>query len=251
MKSIKDKFSSQASTYKKYRPTYPQEVYDELLDCLTERNQCWDCGTGNGQVAIQLAKYFKQVYATDISQKQLDNAELADNIIYKVERAENTHFDDDQFDLITVAQAIHWFDHKAFNKEVKRVLKNNGILAVWGYGLLRINSTIDPIVDDFYHNTIGAFWNDERKHIDDHYQSIQLDGKIIPSQKNRFITNYWTLNQMEGYLNSWSSVQNYKNENDGKNPVNLVIQKLENHWKRNEKIEVNSPVFMHIRKIEK
>jgi len=118
MKEILDKFSKQAKTYQKYRPRYPQVLYDELLSLTSKRQSCWDCGTGNGQVAIELAKYFEQVYATDISQQQLNQATSIPNITYKVERAESTSFPAQTFDLITVGQAMHWFDFEAFNKEV-------------------------------------------------------------------------------------------------------------------------------------
>ncbi len=102
MKKVKDKFSDRSEFYKKYRPTYPEEFYEEILKLTTGRNECWDCGTGNGQVAAELSKYFNKVYATDISESQIDNADKRDNVIYKVERAEKTTFRDSQFDLITV-----------------------------------------------------------------------------------------------------------------------------------------------------
>ena len=164
MKSVKDKFSNQAKIYKKYRPTCPIEIYQEIIQHVKSKDSCWDCGTGNGQVAINLTKYFKTIYATDISQNQLDNAVQHENIIYKVERAERTNFLDNQFDLITIAQAIHWFDFEAFNKEVRRVSKNEGIISIWGYGLLRINPKIDQLINIFYHEIIGPYWNKERKH---------------------------------------------------------------------------------------
>ncbi|MEM1119348.1 MAG: class I SAM-dependent methyltransferase, partial [Bacteroidota bacterium] len=155
MKKIIDNFSTQAQTYQKFRPVYPQAVYDLLFSLVKKREQAWDCGTGNGQVAKVLAEHFKMVRATDISDQQLKSAAQKSNIHYSNQRAESTNFPDQTFDLITVAQAIHWFDFAAFYQEVKRVLKPNSILAIFGYGLLRIEGINDQL-DYFYKDLIGS-----------------------------------------------------------------------------------------------
>ena len=67
--------------------------------------------------------------------------------MYAVSAAEKTLFGDNSFDLVTVAQAIHWFDFKAFYSEVKRTLKHGGLLAVITYGLLKINVDADKIIN--------------------------------------------------------------------------------------------------------
>lgn len=103
----KDIFSKQANSYAKYRPLYPEELFDHILQFVTERNCVWDCATGNGQAAIALAPHFKQVIATDISEKQLSLAKRYENIQYQFAAAEHTNFPDNSFDLITVAQAYH------------------------------------------------------------------------------------------------------------------------------------------------
>ena len=71
---MKDFFSSQSKVYAAFRPTYPKELYQFIFRHLTEKKVAWDCATGNGQVAQYLASYFNEVYATDISQQQLDHA---------------------------------------------------------------------------------------------------------------------------------------------------------------------------------
>src|SRR5947209_15554910 len=105
----KDLFSSQADVYAKYRPTYPQELFDYILRFVKERESVWDCATGNGQAANVLANYFQTVEATDISEAQLKNAVKKENIYYQICPAERTPFADNSFDLITVATAYHWF----------------------------------------------------------------------------------------------------------------------------------------------
>ncbi|MEL6717829.1 MAG: class I SAM-dependent methyltransferase [Bacteroidota bacterium] len=249
MKSIQDKFSTQAQTYKKYRPTYPKELYALLLDLVEKKGTCWDCGTGNGQVAIELAKHFHQVYATDISQDQLDQAKQKENINYQLTRAEQTPFSDQQFDLITVAQAMHWFDFQAFYREVRRVGKEGGILSIWGYGLLRIEPKINELIDHFYHEVIGIYWNEERKHIDQAYNSIHFDFEQIPMKEDLFINIHWSIEQLEGYFNSWSSVQNFKKVHPEIDPVAPTIAAIEKYWKVGEEKAVRFPIFMKVGRI--
>lgn len=141
----KDYFSSQAKTYAAFRPTYPESLYQFVFTYLNGRHAAWDCATGNGQVAQRLSRDFSSVYATDISEAQLDNAYKASNIFYSIAGAENTAFADRQFDLITVAQALHWFDLPMFYDEVRRTLKDGGLLAVWGYSMLTVDASIDPL----------------------------------------------------------------------------------------------------------
>src|SRR5689334_20990349 len=114
---MKDNFSSQSEKYQQFRPTYPDELYTFLFAQVDSKEVAWDCGTGNGQVAKELSKQFRLVYATDISENQIKNASRADNITYQVESAEQSSFPDKCFDLVTVAQAIHWFDFDAFYRE--------------------------------------------------------------------------------------------------------------------------------------
>src|SRR5689334_1149416 len=114
---MKDNFSKQASLYARYRPVYPPELFSFILNHIEKKDSAWDCATGNGQTAKELAKHFDKVHATDISQKQLDQAEQASNIFYSLQAAEQTNFSDNQFDLVTVSQALHWFDFDKFYTE--------------------------------------------------------------------------------------------------------------------------------------
>ena len=243
MKTSKDNFSEQSAAYKKFRPVYPAALYEEILSHFKQRERCWDCGTGNGQVAVALAPYFKQIHATDLSENQLKQATQLPNIIYEVQRAEKTKFPDRYFDLITVAQAIHWFDHDAFGQEVQRVLKPGGILAVWGYGLLRISEHINPIIDDFYTNTVGKYWDAERKHVDNHYADIQMNLESIDINQSFSISTSWNRDEFEGYLNTWSSVRHYKKANKT-NPVGELMRRISEVWHKDERKEITFPVFL-------
>ena len=131
----KDLFSTQAAMYAKYRPAYPPALFEYILQFVSSHETAWDCATGNGQAALELAQHFRRVEATDISEAQILHAVKHPSINYSVSSAEHTDFPHRTFDLVTVAQAYHWFDFSAFEMEVKRVLKRSGVVAVWGYSL--------------------------------------------------------------------------------------------------------------------
>ena len=247
MKAAKDLFSQQSSTYRKYRPTYPEALFELILAETDGRQACWDVGCGNGQVAAVLANHFGQVQATDVSENQISLAVQKTNIHYTVGRAEKTNFQDHAFDLITVGQAIHWFDHEAFNQEVKRVLKPGGTFAIWCYELSRISAEIDTIIWDFYTDKIGSYWDPERRFIDDHYTSIPFPyQEVNKSDEPLLMRVSWSLDIMEGYLNSWSSVQKYIRENK-QNPVDQVIERLAPIWEGMR--EVVFPLYVRIGKV--
>src|SRR6478735_7435496 len=123
---MKDNFSQQSKAYANFRPRYPAALYDFLYTQITAFDKALDIATGNGQVAVELSKKFNEVHATDISPKQLAEAPALPNVFYKIERAEESSFPGNYFDLITTAQAIHWFNFDKFYNTAKRMLKQDG-----------------------------------------------------------------------------------------------------------------------------
>ena len=244
---MKDNFSIQSENYSKFRPVYPDELYDFLIPLAHEQQSAWDCGTGNGQVALKLANHFDHVYASDISKQQIANAQTKENITYQVGSAEHTSFPDNQFDLITVAQAIHWFDLEKFYDEVRRTLKPAGIFAVIGYSLMRIHPEIDRIIDDFYTHILGDYWDVERKLVDDHYRNLHFPFEEIKSTEFKHNVN-WTLDHVMGFLNTWSAVQHYIKEN-GSNPVNATAPEIKKAWGVNKLKQVTFPIFIRVGRI--
>jgi SAM-dependent methyltransferase len=243
---VKDRFSQHASQYAAFRPTYPKELYDFILSHARGRDTAWDCACGNGQIARDLAPYFRRIEATDISQTQLDNAFRAPNIHYSIASAEKTPFSDGTFDLITVGQSMHWFHAGEFFKEVGRVGKVGGIVAYWGYALFRVNPAIDKLVDNFYVNVIGSYWDPERKLIDEHYRSIDFPFERIAAPAFDFSFS-WSLETLEGYITTWSAVQKFLTEN-GHNPVADLIDALRPLWP-NAECKVTFPLFVTVGRI--
>lgn len=225
---MKDYFSTASDKYAQFRPTYPPELYSFLLQLCENRTKAWDCGTGNGQVAGELANFFEQVYATDISINQLSHAIQKENIHYSKQAAEKTSFPDDTFDLVTVGQAVHWFDFQKFNSEVKRVLKKDALIAIFGYALFRSNSGTDEIIEQFYHKIIGSYWSPERRYLEERYQTIPFPFEKIEAPKLE-MKQQWSFERLTGYLKTWSAVKSYEREK-GENPVELIKNDLFNSF---------------------
>ena len=241
---MKDNFSTKSDLYAKFRPSYPQRFYDYLNDLVNTKDAAWDCGTGTGQVAVALAKSFTQVYASDLSKSQITAAVQKSNISYSVQQAEKTNYSADQFDLITVAQALHWFDFEAFYREVRRTLKPSGLFCVMGYGNLQISEEINPILSEFYTDTIGSYWDIERKYIDEKYRTIPFPFKEIETPKFT-LSLHWTLEHLIGYLNTWSAVKHYISK-EKVNPVNEVYRKLKDQWGEDVTKQIRFPMLLRI-----
>lgn len=244
---MKDNFSNQASQYSKFRPHYPQELIDHVVAFVKNKDTALDVATGNGQVAIALSKYFHTVYATDISENQLLHAPKIINVVYKNQSAEATDFHDRQFDLITVAQAVHWFDFNKFYAEVYRILKPKGVIAILGYGLFSTNPHSDKILLDFYRNIVGPFWDAERKYLDEDYKTIPFPFEELETESfsNEFT---WSFNQLIGYLETWSAVEHYKAHHN-QNPIDLIREELEASWESNDK-KVTFPMLLRVGKLK-
>lgn len=205
---MKDLFSTQSNEYAKFRPTYPPALIQEIISLCPSLNLAWDAGTGNGQFANLLSPYFARVVATDISEKQLANAVRKPNIEYSVSDSLHIHIADHHADLVTVAQAVHWFKFDEFYKEVRRVLKKDGILALISYGLMNAEPKVNDIVLDFYNNTLHDCWDPERRYIDEEYKTIPFPFEEL-KLKNYSMPYTWNIDQLIGFFSTWSGLQHY------------------------------------------
>ncbi len=169
-----DYFSITAPNYARFRPRYPDALFDLLTSLVPDRNCAWDCATGSGQAAGPLCVRFDHVLASDASRSQLAHASVPPTVDLFVARAEYVPLRDACADLITVAQALHWFDLEAFFAEAARILKPGGILAAWTYKLGAVTDPVDAVMRAFYRDLIGPYWPPERRFIDDAYASISF-----------------------------------------------------------------------------
>jgi SAM-dependent methyltransferase len=226
----------QAADYAKFRPRYPIELFDYLSDIAPDNKIAWDCATGSGQAAVALASKFRRVIATDASEKQIRNAEQHERVDYRVAPAEKSGIESDTIDIVTVAQALHWFDLDAFYAEAKRVLKPKGVLAVWGYNLLQIAPKIDDAINRFYHEIVGPYWPPERKLIERGYAHLPFPfAKLRPPQFR--MKARWSLDQLLGYLGTWSATQRFIAENQT-DPVALIALDFRDVWGESQQVRL-------------
>jgi len=241
----KDLFSQQAAGYVRYRPSYPEAMIAQILARVPGREAAWDCATGNGQAALLLAPHFARVEATDISPQQLAHAVQHPSIHYSVSPAESTSFGDNTFDLITVAQAYHWLSFEAFHREAARVGRPGCIIAIWGYGLIETpDERLHSRIRHFYTDTIGAWWDPERKYIDQQYRTVPFLF-ADPSYLSFHIRISWNKEDLLGYLNTWSSVQHFIRTN-GYNPVDIWAKDLDDTWGKETTRPFSFPLFLRI-----
>ncbi len=218
----------------------------------------WDCGTGSGQAAVLLSEYFDQVIASDASKEQIKNAQSRNNIRYEVFPAEKSNLAEDSVDLITVAQALHWFDLVAFYKEARRVLRKSdykfgqsgGIIAAWAYGLHSVSAEVDSIVHLLYEDILGPYWSKERRIVEDRYQSISFPFEEIAHPVFQIELD-WTLSELVDYLHSWSSVQQFIHKNNS-DPIRQVYNDLAAAWGEENvaaKRRVVWPIYMRVGRV--
>lgn len=225
---FKDHFSKGSDDYATYRPSYPLDLVNELADLCSTQNRVLDCGCGTGQLSVLLAKRFEEVIATDASSAQIDKARKKDNVIYQVALAEQSGLADESVDLITVAQAAHWLDLDKFYKEVERIARPNGILALITYGVLHVEGAVDTLIQQFYYQTIGPYWPAERRHVEDGYQNLPFPFTEIKVATVN-MEEFWSLDELLGYFNTWSAVKEAENVL-GSSPVDQLRIVLLSEW---------------------
>ena len=226
---FKDHFSRRAAQYAEFRPHYPESLFSYLATLCSHHETALDCGTGNGQAAVELAQCFARVIATDPSAAQIEKATQRRNVEYRVARAEASGLPAQSVDLVTAAQALHWFDAAAFFAEATRVLKRDGAIAIWGYGDPVLDTTrLQEILHGFNRGKLEPYWSPERQVLLDGYSTIDFPFIELKAPQFELRAN-WTLEQLLGYLRTWSSTVRYV-EQHGVDPVEALEPTLAEEW---------------------
>lgn len=226
--AFRDLFSRGAAEYAAHRPRYPPRLFAELAAHVPRTELAWDCATGNGQAAVGLAEHFRRVVATDASAAQIASAVLHERVTYQVALADASGLPSSVVDLVTVAQAVHWLDRDAFYREARRVLVPGGVIAVWCYSLLEIDERVDALVRSFYEETVGPYWLQDRRLVDVGYRTLDFpfDEFELPPLT---IEQDLTLDQLGGYLRTWSATQRYVQDRR-EDPVAPLIAEIATSW---------------------
>jgi ubiquinone/menaquinone biosynthesis C-methylase UbiE len=224
-----DHFSEIARRYADFRPRHAAAVFDFLATLVPKSSLVWDCACGNGQATVDLAERFDRVIATDASQEQIAAATPHPKIEYRVAPAEQSGLPDASVDLLTVAQALHWFDLERFYAEAKRVLKPGGVLAAWAYGVDEVEGeAVNQLAQHYYSKTVGPYWPPERTIVEEGYRTIPFPFTEMTAPAFRLEAR-WTLEQLLGYFSSWSATNRFIKAT-GRNPLEPLAQALSQVW---------------------
>ena len=245
-----DYFSAQSKLYARFRPKYPPALFEFLSKDLDPGDLIWDCGAGSGQATRGFDQSF-QVLATDRSFQQLEQNVFSTNTLYVRALSESSPIASNSIALVTVAQALHWFDFESFYGEVDRVLTESGMIAVWTYSFLsasaQLGKPIDERIRDFYGNVVGPYWPPERKWVDALYRTIPFPFEEIAVPRLT-IEISWSLEDLIGYISSWSAVAEYRRIL-GIDPVPQLEKKLEGIWgKKDEVRSMSWPIGLRVGK---
>lgn len=245
--SFADHFSQISAAYAAFRPRYPDALFAYLAREAPARESVWDAGTGSGQAAVGLARHFTRVIATDPSPQQIEQAEPTENVEYRVASAEASGLAAQSMDLVTAAQALHWFDPPRFWAEARRVLRAGGVIAVWTYDLLEIAPAIDAQIQRFYRDVVGPFWPPERRMVEQRYRNIEFpfDEFTAPGFA---IERHMTLDDVSGYIRTWSATRAYV-EHHGRDPVEPLHTELARVWEPQEPRLVRWPIAMRVGRV--
>jgi len=222
-------FATVAREYANFRPGYPAELFTWLASVSPSREAVWDCGCGSGQASVALAEHFAVVHATDVAPEQIAAASPHARVRYSVAPAEHSGLPDRSVDLVTVAQALHWFDVPAFYAEVVRVARSGARLAVWTYPRPQFrDAELDRRFFTFYSEVVGPYWPAERGHVESGYRTLPFPFKQIDAP-DFGIDLCWDLAQVAGYVSSWSATARYRKAL-GADPVPLLRDALAAAW---------------------
>jgi len=230
-----DHFSGVAADYAAFRPQYPAALFDWLASVCQRHEVAWDCACGSGQASVPLTSHFGLVVGTDASPTQVAEAGTHDRARFVVAASEHVPMADGSADLVTVAQALHWFVGEPFYAEVRRVVRPGGILAAWTYGMPHmVSDDVERVVHEFIDGPLGPYWPPEIKMVLGGYASIELPFQNVkpPSFEMRV---EFTLASFLGFVRTWSAVGRYIEE-CGDDPVLRLAAQLEELWGSEEKV---------------
>lgn len=208
--AFRDHFSDRPRDYAAHRPGYPAALVDWLASLPARRDLALDAGCGSGQLSTLLGDRFARVIAIDASAPQLAEASPHARVEYRVARAEDTGLDDATVDLLTVAQAAHWFDVDAFHREARRIVRPGGAVAWISYGVVELDGPAAEVLRAI-RAEVASFWPPERRHVESGYRTLdfRFDELDAPPLAIRLP---WTADDFANYVETWSATKRAADE---------------------------------------
>jgi SAM-dependent methyltransferase len=214
--TFKDLFSGTGADYARFRPRYPQALFDWLAAVSPGHQLAIDVGTGNGQAAVALAGAFVQVIGIEPGGGQLKNAAAHERVEYRQAAAEDLGLPAASADLVLAAQAFHWFAADRFFAEAARVLRPQGVLALVTYGNCTVDPEVDAVVDRLYRGLLGPYWEPERRLVETGYAAVTAPfGPATPPELARpplQLRHDLRCEEFLGYLTTWSALARFRKE---------------------------------------
>jgi ubiquinone/menaquinone biosynthesis C-methylase UbiE len=225
-----DHFSDSAPLYAAFRPDYPPQLFAWIAEAAPALERAWDCATGSGQAAVGMAQHFREVVATDASERQLAYARPHPRVTYRAAAAEDCGLPPASVDAVTVAQAMHWFRLPAFHAEVRRVLRPGGIFAAWCYAAFTVDDAeLDARLHAFYAGTLGPYWPPEREYVATGYRTLPFPYEEITPPETFEMVREWPMEALVGYLRTWSACRMYARAT-GHDAVDRLAPSLAAAW---------------------
>lgn len=247
MSHLQDHFSAGAEAYARGRFGYPEALFDHLAGLCRERQCAWDCATGSGQAAVSLAGRFERVEATDISEPLLAKAPDLKNVRFRRAAAEVSGLQDASIDLVTVAQALHWFELELFWRELRRVCKPGAVFAFWGYCWPQVDAAVDAKLVGL-REELAPYWPERNVILQHGYRDVHPPFAAVAASPFA-VQVQWTRRDYIAHIASWSAIR-YQREQRGADGLNEFEQNLAEIWPAETLRTVSWPLLLRVFRVE-
>lgn len=243
MSTGRNTFAEQSDGYARARPQYPGGLFEWIAGQCKHHRAAWDCATGNGQAAVGLARYFDQVDATDISAEQIRYVTPHPRIRYSVAVAESSGFPDGAFDVITVAQALHWFQYERFWPEIIRVATAEAFFCAWGYSWPDVSPAVDNVLVEPVRDILYPFWAPQNRILQDGYQNADICFPFVRIDAPSFVIELqWTLEQLIDYMMTWSAFKLSRQDLETTMAMDTVLSHARSALSDTKTVDIRMPL---------
>jgi hypothetical protein len=250
MKADRNTFAHRPGSYARARPTYPADLFRWIAGRCEDRRRAWDCATGNGQAAVSLAGCFDRVDATDVSAEQIAHGFPHARVRYAVAGAEASGLPGGEYDLVTVAQALHWFRLGPFWAEVRRVAKPNALFCAWGYDRLESTPVVEREFVAPFRAILDPFWAPNNGLLRDGYRPEEVGFPFDRVDAPPFaIEVRWTLGQLADYMMTWSAYKRSRADAGARTSVDAMLKRVRVLIPADEVIQVRMPLTVLVGRV--